>query len=234
LKTVSAGVAAVGKNPFQILGPFEVTGEKVADKEYQKAFWKECDDEFAQLSEATGLYLFSLSIGSNYDPQYVGITKKQFCKEVFNPSNVVKILDTFVPKKGKLSLHLLAKPKDPPYVGFYKSSKRSLLWTEMFLLMLARRKNEEILNIVGHSFLGDCAIEGVTYPCKGKGKPIKTFRNALGFDSFATVGGKGEKKPSAQPIIRPPIAPIAPPIPQPTIQATQSPQPAIQSPQPGK
>ena len=162
------------------------------------------------MSEANGVYVFSLCNGSNFDPQYVGITKRQgFCKEVFNPSNVVKILNTFVPKRGRLCLHLLAKPKDPPYVGFYKSSKRSLLWTEMFLLMLCRKKNPEILNIVGHSFLEDCAIEGVTFPSKGGGKTIKSFRNALGFDSFVAVKWNKQKKSSEQPIVRPPEAPVA-------------------------
>ena len=98
---------------FQIFGPFQVNGAKLADKDYQRAFWGECDEEFAQLSGANGLYVLSLSIGSNYDPNYVGITKKrEFCKEVFNPSNVVKIQNYFVPKRGKLCLHLLAKPKD--------------------------------------------------------------------------------------------------------------------------
>jgi hypothetical protein len=214
----------MGKNPFQILGPFEVNGAKADNTEYQKAFWAECDEEFAQLSEANGLYLFSLCNGKNYDPQYVGITKKQFCKEVFNPRNVVKIIGTLAPKKGKVCLHLLAKPKDPPYVGFYKSPKRALLWTEMFLLMLCRRKNEEILNIVGHTFLEDCAIEGVTYP--GKGKTIKTFRSACGFDSFA--------KPHAQPIVRPPSASTAHPIPQPIAQPSpQAAQTALPA-QPGK
>ena len=206
---------------FQIFGPFQVDGDKVADKEYLKAFWKECDDEFAQLSEANGLYVFSLSIGSNYDPNYVGITKKrEFCKEVFNPSNVVKILNDFAPKRGKLNLHLVAKPKDNN-AGFYRSSKRSLLWTEMFLLMLCRKKNPDILNIVGHTFLEDCAIEGVTSPSKGRGKTIKTFRNALGFDGFAA-----EKK--AKPIV---IHPPANPIPPPTAQASQ---PSAQITQQGK
>lgn len=221
----------MGKNPFQIFGPFEVNGTKVADKEYQKAFWSECDEDYAQLSEANGLYVFSLSIGSNFDPNYVGITKKRdFSQEVFNPSNVVKILNSFVPKKGKLCLHLLAKPKDNN-AGFYRSPKRSLLWTEMFLLMLCRKKNPEILNIAGHAFLEDCAIEGVTYPSKGRGKTIRTFRNALGFDSFGTNGGKGPKKADAQPIIRPPAIPTAHPIPQ---SPTQTTQPSAQTTQPGR
>ena len=218
------GIVVMGKNPFQIFGPFEVNGTKVADKEYQKAFWSECDEECPQLSEANGLYLFSLTNGKNFEPNYVGITKREFCKEVFNSSNVVKILNYFVPQKGRLNLHLVAKPKDNN-VGFYRSSKRSLLWTEMFLLMLCRKKNPEILNIVGHTFLEDCAIEGITYPSKGSGKTIRSFQNALGFDSFATAGNNNQKKPTAQPIIRPPIIPTAQPIPQPTTQTAQ----AIQS-----
>src|SRR6478672_8871541 len=71
-------------NPFQIFGPFDVDGTKVADKEYQKKFWSGCDEEYAQLSAANGLYVFSLGNGSNYDPNYVGITKRDFTREVFN------------------------------------------------------------------------------------------------------------------------------------------------------
>jgi hypothetical protein len=160
-------------NPFQILGPFTFDGEKIADKEYQKTFWCELDEEHPQLSEANGLYLLSLRIGSNYDPNYVGMTKREFRKEVFNPPNVVKILNDFVPKRGELCVHLLAKPRDSD-VGFAAISKKTLLWTEMFLLMLCRKKNPEILNIVGHAFLENCAMEGITSPVKGKSNSIRT------------------------------------------------------------
>ena len=80
------GIVVMGKNPFQIFGPFEVDGTKVADKEYQKPFWSERDEECPQLSDANGLYVFSLRNGSNYEPNYVGITKRDFRKEVFNPT----------------------------------------------------------------------------------------------------------------------------------------------------
>ncbi|HEY1475744.1 MAG TPA: hypothetical protein VGF53_16835 [Pseudolabrys sp.] len=213
------GIVAMGKDPFQIFGPFQVDKGKVAEKEYLKAFWKECDDEFAQISVANGLYLFSLANGNNYQPYYVGITKREFCKEVFNPSNVVKILNHFAPQKGKLNLHLVAKPKNDN-AGFYRSSKRSLLWTEMFLLMLCRKKNPEILNIVGHAFLEDCAIEGITYSSKGHGKTIKTFQNALGFDSFATAGNNNQKK-STKSVAQPASQPAATPTPSPITQANQ-------------
>ena len=102
----------------------------------------------------------------------------------------------------------------------------------MFLLMLCRKKNPEILNIVGHAFLANCAMEGVTSPVKGKSNSIKTFRNALGIDSFA---GSSRNKTTAKPITQPTVKlvtvptekpttkPIAPPITQPTTPPTVAP-----------
>ena len=54
----------------------------------------------------------------------------------------------------------------------------------MFLLLLCRRKNPEILNIVGRALLENCGIEDITYPAKGKREAIKTFRNALAIESL--------------------------------------------------
>jgi hypothetical protein len=191
------GVMDMGKAPFQIFGPFEVDGAKIAGKgakEYLEAFWSERDEECPKLSEANGLYVFSLRNQSNYEPNYVGITKtRNFSKEVFNAPNVVKILRYFVPDKGKLCLHLLAKPKDNN-VGFFHSDKRSLLFTEMFLLLLCRRKNPDILNIVGHAFLENCGIEGITYPAKGPSTALKTFRNTVAIEKFGLARGKAQKK----------------------------------------
>lgn len=92
-------------NPFQIYGPFEVSKARVAGKEYQKAFWDECDRAYPHLSEAKGLYVFSLRNGANHSAQYVGITKRDFTKEVFNNNNLVKILDDFAKEKGTLAVH---------------------------------------------------------------------------------------------------------------------------------
>jgi hypothetical protein len=156
------------------------------------------------------------STGENYDPHYVGITKtKDFRSEVFSYRNVVLIQNHFEPKKGRLCVHLLAKPKDTKE-GFYHAHKSSLVWTEMFILLLCRKKNPEILNIAGKAFLEDCGIGGVTYPAKGGSKAIKAFRDALGFDIFK--GAKfGAKKKAA------PQQPTASRTPQPISQATAQP-----------
>jgi len=148
-------------NPFQIYGPFDISKPLVAGKEYQSTFWAECDEAHPRLSAAKGVYVFSLRNGSNYSPQYVGMTKRYFAKEVFNPNNLVKILDDFVKEKGTLCLHLLAKPNDAN-TGFYSASLKTLLWTEMFVLLLCRNKNPEIANIMGKPFLDDAGIANIT------------------------------------------------------------------------
>ncbi len=69
------------------------------------------------------------------------MTKKGFSKEVFNAGNLVKILRDFSKDKGELCLHLLAKPNDAN-TGFYAAPLKLLLWTEMFLLLLCRKKTQ--------------------------------------------------------------------------------------------
>jgi hypothetical protein len=205
-------------NPFQIFGPFEFDGTKVHDKEYQETFWSEVDEECPQLSDANGLYVLSLRNQENYEPNYVGITKtRDFRKEVFSDRNVVQIQNRFEPKRGRLFVHLLAKPKEPN-AGFYRARKSSLVWTEMFILLLCRKKNPEILNIAGKAFLEDCGIEGITYPAKGRGKAIKAFRDALGFDIFKGAKfGPTKKAAPQQPIASRTPQTISQPTAQPTV-----------------
>jgi hypothetical protein len=192
-------------NPFQIYGPFDISKPLVAGKEYQSTFWAECDEAHPRLSAARGVYVFSLRNGSNYSPQYVGMTKRYFAKEVFNPNNLVKILDDFVKEKGTLCLHLLAKPNDAN-TGFYSASLKTLLWTEMFVLLLCRKKNPEIVNIMGKPFLDDAGIANITDAGKGKGANIQTFRNLLGF-GVAKGKQKQKTKQNNQPPVQPPVQP---------------------------
>lgn len=146
--------------------------------------------------------MFSLRNKSNHIPQYVGMTKKHFAKEVFNPNNLVKILTGFGNDKGTLRLHLLAKPNDAN-TGFLSVGLKALAWTEMFLLLLCRKKNPEIVNIMGKPFLDDAGIANITDTAKGKGANIRTFRNVLGLDKFGMVGAhKPKAKQNNQPSVQ--------------------------------
>jgi hypothetical protein len=179
-------------NAFHIYGPFKVSKPRVGGKEgkeYQKEFWAECDSSYPKLSQAQGLYVLSVRNGTNFRPQYVGMTKRGFTKEVFNANNLVKILGDFSKDRGELCLHLLAKPNDAN-TGFYAASLKTLLWTEMFILLLCRRKNPDIANIMGMPFLEDAGVESITEIGSGKGSNVQTFRNVLGLNKF----GMGKKK----------------------------------------
>jgi hypothetical protein len=85
--------------------------KKIVDREHQNAYWDNCvDKEHYDLSMAKGLYLFSLRNAENYNPQYVGMTERDFRTEVFNDRNTVMIFKHFLEERGVLCLHLLAKP----------------------------------------------------------------------------------------------------------------------------
>lgn len=98
---------------FHIYGPFEIANkQKIVDKEHQNTYWSDCiDKEQYGLSLAKGIYLFSLKNAENYNPQYVGMTERDFRTEVFNDRNTVMIFKHFLEERGVLCLHLLAKPK---------------------------------------------------------------------------------------------------------------------------
>jgi hypothetical protein len=174
-------------NAFQIYGPFEVEKpEKIYDNDYRNAFWEACDNQYPHLSEAKGVYLFSLRNATNYTPAYVGMTCDQiFCQEVFSAKNKVMILGPLSYERGVLCLHLLAKPNDANG-GFSKDiSEKTLLWTETFLIQLCHRKNPDLQNSMGSQFIKTTAIANITDNFRAKGppaEPTRTFRNAIGID----------------------------------------------------
>jgi hypothetical protein len=98
---------------FKIYGPFEIANkQKIVDRERQTEYWNDyVDKEYDDLSFAKGIYLFSLRNAENYNPQYVGMTERDFRTEVFNDRNTVMIFKHFLEERGVLCLHLLAKPR---------------------------------------------------------------------------------------------------------------------------
>jgi hypothetical protein len=169
---------------FKIYGPFEIENkQRIVDREHQNSFWTECvDNEHFELSFAKGLYLFSLRNADNYNPQYVGMTERDFRREVFNDRNTVMIFKHFLEERGVLCLHLLAKPK-PAQQGFTTNvSDKELFWIEDYIQQTCRIKNPYLLNIGKSKFLLRTAIEGITDSAHSRGDHVRTFRNALGID----------------------------------------------------
>ncbi|REF87901.1 hypothetical protein DES32_1538 [Methylovirgula ligni] len=167
---------------FRVYGPFVCDKLEIRKKERQKQFWETVESEVEYLPPAQGVYLFSLRNGSNYMPQYVGITQKQgFHKEVFNNANLTKILGDWRGIKGTLCIHLLARPKDKQKGFSTNVSKEVLKYLERLILAWGRKKNPKMLNIAHAKFLDSVEIEDITTNfSKGKARqPISSFRNAI-------------------------------------------------------
>jgi hypothetical protein len=169
---------------FKVYGPFEIENKQnVHDKDWQKTFWNDSvDDEQDnyQLSLAKGIYLFSLRNAANYNPQYVGMTCRDFRTEVFNPKNLVTILGTISKDRGVLCLHLLARPKGSQR-GFSKDvGDKELYWIEDFIQQMCRIKNPDLCNVAKSTFLLKTSIEGLTDGTAIRNGHIQSFKNALG------------------------------------------------------
>jgi hypothetical protein len=164
---------------FQVFGPFKCKKDAIADRVHQKSVWQEIEERFPGLSNAHGVYLFSLRNKSNYKPVYVGKTARTFKVEAFNSNNLVKFLAKLKGQKGTLCLHLLAKPK-LIHSGFAVVSGNQLDWMEVFILFLCRQKNPAMLNKSHTKFLSSVEISGITSGfVRGRTPPnLATFRNA--------------------------------------------------------
>ncbi len=169
---------------FKIYGPFVIENkQKIVDKQRQDAYWSDCvDKEHFELSLAKGIYLFSLKNAENFNPQYVGMTERDFRTEVFNDRNTVMIFKHFLEERGVLCLHLLAKPKTTQRGFSINISDKELYWIEDYIQQTCRIKNPYLLNIGKSKFLLKTAIEGITDSTVGRGQNVQTFRNVLGID----------------------------------------------------
>ena len=178
----------MSSSAFKVYGPFEIENkEKIYDREFQKAFWSTCveaEEDNYELSEAKGIYLFSLRNATKYSPQYVGMTCRDFRTEVFNDRNLLRIITTIAKDRGVLCLHLLAKPKEVQR-GFSKDvGDRELYWIEDFIQQMCRIKNPDLYNIAKSTFLLKASIEGLTDGTAHMGDRIQSFRNALGVEDI--------------------------------------------------
>jgi hypothetical protein len=172
---------------FKVYGPFEIPNkQKIYDPAQQEAFWTACEveEDNYELSFAKGIYLFSLRNATNYTPQYVGMTSRDFRTEVFNDRNLLRIITTIAKDRGVLCLHLLARPKDVQR-GFSKDvNDKELYWIEDFIQQMCRMKNPDLCNISKSTFLLKASIEGLSDGTSHRGDRIKSFRNAVGIEDI--------------------------------------------------
>lgn len=170
--------------PFHVYGPFEFRRTHLPERWFQNERWAEIEDEFPGLPAGQGVYLLSLKNGSNYQPFYVGMTKSQgFRREVFNKSNCLKVAHDLKNIKGRLCIHLLAKP-NASRRSFKKSiPKKALNWLEVSMIFSCLGRKCELLNRQNVKFLQSVEIDQVTGPNRPgmPSKTVRTFKKAIGW-----------------------------------------------------
>ena len=163
---------------FVVHGPFDVPILcDDADGQLDRyEFWRGTG-ELRQLARQSGCYVFALeSTKGNITPAYVGLTRRGFSKEVFNPSNLRKYCRALRDGRRRspvlfLIVHPSAKGKlNRTYVGEL----------ETFLIQAGSAKNPEIRNTKGVA-RPKWRIRGVTGRRPGK-QPIAAtkLRSAMG------------------------------------------------------
>jgi hypothetical protein len=169
--------------PFQAFGPFEFDKTRIELNEYVAEWWEGIDHQMPGLSAAHGVYLISLRNGENFVPIYVGMTKNSrgFIGETMNDRNRLAIIREVRSRKGVGVVHLIARPR-PHRSGFSVNiSREKLEWMERFVILHALRKNEDLANIKGISFIEEIAIANVTGKwARGHATlAVTTLKNAL-------------------------------------------------------
>ncbi len=143
---------------FEVHGPFDVPLRCSGSRRRldDDGFWH--SDTLNSLSAQSGCYVFALrSVKGNVVPEYVGLTRRGFAKEVFNPSNLKKYRRALsASPRHRPVLFLIAHPK--------RNGKLNRMYIgelETFLIQAASARNPEVKNTKG-VFRPKWKIRGVT------------------------------------------------------------------------
>jgi hypothetical protein len=172
---------------FEPYGPFPL--RPYVDQEegrWKNDFWTMVDKAEPNLSEANGIYVFSLKYGSKFTPWYVGKTcsEKGFKGEVFQGHKMNHYYAVAGDRRGAPHLHLVAHVEEHrrnfcPYTG---RGDRAIERVETYLIGMAIGANPDLRNDKKTKFFRTLDIEGVIGP-KYDGRPreaARSLKNVLG------------------------------------------------------
>ena len=172
---------------LNVIGPFEIEAAHNGDliPRSLSSWWEEVDSDYSGLSTAKGCYVFAIrtSGGNTYCPWYVGKTNNQtFRGECFKPhqrTHYLTALNRYRRAKPFLFLLPLTTPN-----GKYSSKNSSgvIDFVEKYLIGLALRANDELLNISDTRLYRDIIIPGFLNSPQGNlGSGAKALRDTLIF-----------------------------------------------------
>ena len=145
-------------------------GGKALDfsKDAMLNLWSSIDDQYPNLSQACGCYIFAFKAGRGVTPWYVGQSKGPFVNECFQFHKQAKYNEVQKQiKSGTPILILVARLT--PGGKFSKSvSVAEATFVERLLISLAYSKNDRLLNIKDTRLITEMQIPGILNSPKGK------------------------------------------------------------------
>jgi hypothetical protein len=171
---------------YEVYGPFyapvrqgEATGQALA------AFWDQVGAMHEGLPRAVGVYVFSMSHGTNFTPWYVGKTnaKAGFRGEIFQGHKLDHYLSARERKRGIPRMHLIAKVEENRR-NFCRPSARSgreIDELETVMIGMALRSNPDVRNSKKTWFNKNCQVPGImgAPPIGRPSDAIASLRNAF-------------------------------------------------------
>lgn len=167
--------------PFEI--PKQSNGLISRDKANLKEFWLAVEDEAIGLSNAIGIYIFSVRAGRGVLPWYVGKSEQTgFAKECFQPHKINHYDNCIAARRGTPLLTLI--PKFTQADNFAQpngSSQRDIATLEKMLIGACLQKNRELVNARDTKIFREMVVPGyLNTPQGGVAKSVREFKKLVG------------------------------------------------------
>ncbi|GAB6112554.1 hypothetical protein [Desulfomicrobium salsuginis] len=168
-------------------GPFDIPKQENGlisrNRDDLKEFWQRVEEENEGLSNAIGIYIFSIRAGKGVRPWYVGKSDKAgFFKECFQPHKIKHYdnciaarkctpLLTFIPKFTQANY--FAQPNGNP--------QKDISSLEKMLIGACLQKNKDLVNVRDTKIFRDMVVHGyLNTPQGGVANNVKEFKKLIG------------------------------------------------------
>ncbi len=153
------------------------------DKESMSSFWEQVEEEEEGLSQAIGVYIFSIRAGKGNLPWYVGKAEKtRFISECFQHHKLTHYNSCIAGRRGTPLLTLIPKFTQNNYFAKPNGNSHADITTlEKMLIGTCIQKNNQLTNIRDTKLHREMMLPGyVNTPQGGMSNCVKEFKNLIG------------------------------------------------------
>ena len=170
--------------PYQSIEiPRQENGLIANDKDSLRYFWETVEEIEEGLSQAIGIYIFSIRAGKGSIPWYVGKAEKQvFMKECFQHHKLTHYNNCIAKRKGTPLLTLIPKFTKKDYFVQPNGYEHADITTlEKMLIGTCLKKNPKLANARDTKLYRELTLPGyINTPQGGISSCVKEFKAMLG------------------------------------------------------